>query len=93
MADGILVMSPAEARANAEEMVQIAGELENLLNDVSAEFDKIDNVDTGLYQGSSKAVDLKQDLVNFRKLFDAAYTQIKKSAGDINLIANTIEQQ
>ena len=38
MADGRLVMNPAEARAKASEMKNIANELETLLNNVSRKF-------------------------------------------------------
>ena len=46
MADGKFLMNPAEARVRANEMIKIASELEDLLNNISRAMEEIDNVDT-----------------------------------------------
>ena len=93
MANGIIVMNTAEARANAAEMKRIAVDLENLLNDVSKKIDEIDNVETGTYQGNKRPAELREELNSFRSVFNLAYEQILKSADDITAIANTIEAE
>ncbi len=93
MANGIVVMNTAEAKAKAAEMKKIAVDLESLLNDVSGKINEIDNVDTGIYQGNKRPAELRNELDEFRKMFNLAYEQIVKSADDITAIANTIEQE
>jgi len=93
MANGIVVMNTAEARANAAEMKKIAVDLESLLNDVSKKIEEIDNVDTGVYQGNRRPAELRAELDQFRNVFNLAYEQIIKSADDITAIANTIEAE
>lgn len=93
MANGISVMNTAEARAKASEMKTIAHDLESLLNDVSKKIEEIDNVDTGIYQGNNKPAELRAELDSFRQVFNLAYDQIIKSADDITLIANTMDQE
>lgn len=93
MADGRMIVNPAEARAKATRMKTIANELESLLNNVSREIEKIDNVDTGLYQGNRKPAELRAELDSFRDVFNLAYEQIIKSADDIVTLANVSENQ
>lgn len=93
MANGIVVMNTAEARANAAEMKKIAMDLESLLNDVSKKITEIDNTDTGIYQGNRKPAELRAELDSFREVFNLAYEQILKSADDITAIATTIEAE
>lgn len=93
MANGIIVMNTAEAKANAAEMKQIAVDLETLLNEVSKKITEIDNVDTGIYQGNRRPAELRAELDSFRQIFNLAYEQIVKSADDITAIANTIEAE
>ena len=93
MADGIMVMDTAEARNKAAEMKNIAREIDDLLSDVSKKIDEINNVDTGIYQGSKKPAELKAELDEFRKLFSSVYGQVLKSADDITSIANTMDQE
>ena len=93
MADGIMVMDTAEARNKASEMKTIAREIESLLNDMSKKIDEINNVDTGIYQGTRKPAELRAELDDFRKLFDRVYGQVLKSADDITTIANTMDQE
>lgn len=93
MADGIMVMSPGEARVKANEMKKIAYDLESLLNDVSKKMEEIDSVETGIYQGSRRPAELRAELDAFRNTFNLAYEQIIKSANDIILIANTVEAE
>ena len=93
MANGIIVMNTAEAKANAAEMKKIAMDLESLLNDVSKKITEIDNVDTGIYQGNRKPAELRAELDSFREVFNLAYELILKSADDITAIATTIEAE
>lgn len=93
MADGRLVMNPAEARAKASEMKNIANELETLLNAVSRKMQEIDNTETGIYQGSRRPAQLREELDSFRATFNLAHEQIVKSANDIITIANTAEAE
>ena len=93
MSDGRMIVNPEEARAKATRMISIANELEKLLNNVSKEIEKIDNVDTGIYQGNRKPAELRAELDQFRNLFKLTYGQIVKSANDIIAIANTMEMQ
>ena len=69
MADGKILMNPAEARVRANEMTKIASELEMLLNDISRKMEEIDNVDTGIYQGDKKPAELRAELDQFRGMF------------------------
>lgn len=87
------VISPTIARENAREMIQIADNLQSLLNNVSKKIDEINNEQTGLYQGSRKPAQLKEELNAFRGLFENTYDQINKSAHDIIGIANTMESE
>lgn len=93
MADGRMIVNPAEARAKATRMKTIANELESLLNNVSREIEKIDNVDTGVYQGNRNPAELRAELDKFRNMFKLTYGQIIKSANDIISIANTMEME
>ena len=79
MADGKLVMTPADARARANEMKTIANNLDTLLRDVN--------------QGNKKPAQLRTELNTFSATFYQAYEQIIKSADDIILIANTAEAE
>lgn len=93
MADGNLVMDTAEARNKASEMRNLATQIEDLLNDVSKKIDEINNVDTGIYQGSKKPAELRAELDEFRKMFNLVYGQVLKSSDDIINIANTMDQE
>ena len=93
MADGKILMNPAEARVRANEMTKIASELEMLLNDISRKMEEIDNVDTGVYQGDKKPAELRAELDQCRGMFNLAHEQIVKSANDIIRIANTMENE
>jgi hypothetical protein len=93
MADGILKLSPAEARAKAQEMKKIADEMQTLLNEVSKRMEEVDNVETGMYQGDNRPAQLRAELDDFRAIFNNAYEQITKSSNDIIAIANVSEAQ
>lgn len=93
MADGILKLSPAEARAKAQEMKKIADEMQTLLNEVSVRMEEIDDVETGMYQGDNRPAQLRAELDDFRAIFNNAYEQITKSSNDIITIANVSEAQ
>lgn len=93
MADGTMKLSPAEARAKAEEMKKNADEIQDLLNDIIGAFDEIDNTDTGTYQGSKNAVQLRGNLDEFSRFFPSVYEQITKSANDIITITTTSEEE
>lgn len=96
MADGMLRISPEEARSKAQEMVKIATDLEDLLNTVSSKMEEIDNVETGIYQnenGASRPAELRAQLDEFRGIFNRAYEQIRKSADDIIKISYTVEKE
>ena len=87
------IISPFVARENANEMIRIADSLQTLLDNVSKKIDEINNEQTGLYQGSRRPAELKEELVAFRGLFANTYGQITKSARDIIDIANTMENE
>lgn len=93
MADGMLKMSPAEAMAKADEMNKTATDIQDLLNLIKRAFDEIDNSETGTYQGSEKAVQLRSELDAFSNMFAPVYEQIIKSSNDIKTIAVTMSQQ
>lgn len=93
MSNGVVTISPAEAVRNATDMKKIAGNLEELLNNVSNRINEIDNVETGTYQGSKKPAELRAELDDFRDMFNLAYEQIVKSADDIIILANVSENQ
>ena len=82
MADGILKLSPAEARAKAQEMKKIADEMQTLLNEVSKRMEEVDNVETGMYQGDNRPAQLRAELDDFRSIFNNAYEKITKFLGD-----------
>ena len=92
MADGNLVLRPEEAKQKASQMVKIAGEVEQLLNDVKAEMEKIDNEETGIYQGDNRPAQLRAQLDEISSLFHNTYDQIQKSADDIVKIANAMPE-
>lgn len=92
MADGNLVLRPEEAKQKAHEMVKIAGEVEQLLNDVKREMEKIDNEETGIYQGDNRPAQLRAQLDEISSLFHNTYDQIQKSADDIVKIANAMPE-
>ncbi|MDD5888529.1 MAG: hypothetical protein PUC82_03460 [bacterium] len=91
MADGKMIIDPAEARAKAMRMDTIATQIEELLNNISKEIDLIDNVESGVYQGNRNPAQLKADLAAFRSKFNLTYGQVRKSAKDIIEIANAKE--
>ena len=93
MANGVVVISPAEAVRKAGEMKKIAGNLEELLNEAKTKINEIDNVETGTYQGSKKPAELRAELDSFSDMFYLAYEQIIKSADDIITMANVSENQ
>lgn len=93
MADGKMRINPAEARNKATRMKIVATNLENLLNNVSREFDKIDNIDEGIYQGNKNPAALRAELDSVKNLFHLTYEQILKSADDIVTTANTMEAE
>lgn len=91
MADGNLKLTPAEARAKAEQMKSTANEIQTLLDEIITAFDEIDSTDTGTYQGSKNAVQLRGNLDEFSRFFPSVYEQITKSADDIITVVNTME--
>ena len=91
MVTGEARLRPDEARAKARRMKEIANRLEEIMNNASKEIDKIDNVDTGIYQGNKNPAQLREELNSFRGKFNLTYGQITKSADDIISIANTKE--
>ncbi len=93
MADGMLKMNPAEAIAKADEMNNTAADIKDLLSIIKRCFDEIDNVETGTYQGSEKAVQLKSELDTFSEMFEPVYEQIVKSSTDIKAIATTMMEE
>lgn len=93
MADGILVMSPEEARSKAIEMKNIATQLDELFNNVYTKIKEIDNVETGTYQGNNKPAQLRAQLEDFRKDFVLAYEQVIAFSDGIMTTANVSEQQ
>ncbi len=84
---------PQVARDNANEMRNIALNIEQLLEQVSAKMQLINDEDTGLYQGYRKPSQLRAELDSFRQTFHLASDQIIKSAKDIINTANTMENQ
>lgn len=90
---GQLKLTPAEARAKAQEMKKIADEMQTLLNEVSKRMEEIDNVETGMYQGDNRPAQLRAELDDFRAIFNRAYEQITKSSNDIIAITNVSEAQ
>lgn len=93
MADGILVMSPEEARNKANEMKRIASELDELFNHVYTRIKEIDNVETGVYQGNNKPAQLRAELESFQKEFVLARDQVIAFADGVITTANVSEQQ
>ena len=93
MADGRMIINPTEAKGKAEAMIRIADELESLLNNVRTEIEKIDNVDTQVYQGNRNPAEIRAELDQFANMFKFTYGQIVKSAKDIITIANTMEME
>ncbi len=93
MADGKMRINPAEARNKAIRMRTVATNLENLLNNVSREFNKINDVDEGIYQGNKNPAALRAELDSIKNLFHLTYEQILKSADDIITTANTMEAE
>ena len=93
MADGILKLTPAEARLKAQEMNKLADEIRELLDEVSKRMDEIDNVETGTYQGDNRPAQLRAELEEFKGIFSNAYEQINKSSGDIISVANRSEAE
>lgn len=93
MANGVVVINPAEARAKASEMVKISQELEALLNEVSKNMELINDEDSGIYQGSKRPSELRAELDGFRSVFNKTYEQIVKSADNIVAMANTMEAE
>lgn len=92
MADGKLIMSPSEARAKAQNMIQIASQLESLLKRVSQKMNEIGSLEAGVYH-SMKAQQLSAELSLCASTFDSVYGQIIKSANDIIAIADIKEQE
>jgi uncharacterized protein YukE len=90
---GQLKLTPAEARAKAQEMKKIADEMQTLVNEVSKRMEEIDNVETGMYQGDNRPAQLRAELDDFRAIFNKAYEQITKSSNDIIAITNVSEAQ
>ena len=93
MHDGGNIISPAIAKDNAQQMIRIANELRDLLDNVSTKFDEINNEQTGVYFGEKKPSELKQELDEFKGVFGKVHGQITKSANDIINIANTMENE
>lgn len=92
MADGNLKMNPSEARAKAQNMIQIASQLESLLTRVSQKMDEIGSLEAGVYY-SMKAQQLRAELNLCSSTFKSVYGQIVKSANDIITIADVKEQE
>lgn len=92
MADGKLRLNPAEARVKAQNMKQIASQLEELLNKVSQKMREIGSLDSGVYH-SMKAQQLRAELDSFGSMFHLVHEQIVKSANDIIAIADIKEKE
>jgi uncharacterized coiled-coil DUF342 family protein len=93
MADGSLKITPAEARARADELKKISSEIEMLLNEVSTKMEEIDSVEHGVYQGDNRPAQLRGELDSFRAMFNKAHEQIDKYANDILKVTTTAENE
>jgi uncharacterized protein YukE len=92
MSDGKLRMNPAEARSKAQYMIQIASQIEELLNSASKKMNEIGSLDAGVYH-SMKAQQLRAELNSFAHTFHSVHEQIVKSAQDIITIADIKERE
>ena len=93
MADGRFVMSPADARDKAEQMIAMGRQLGDLFDTVTKKIQEIDNTSTGTYQGDRKPAELRAQLESFRGTFERAVDQIIKSATDIKVMATVKENE
>lgn len=91
--NGIFFMNPEEASNKARSMRTTAANLEELFNKVSAEINKIDNVETGMYQGNKKPAQLRAELEDFRKDFVLARDQIINFADWVETTAKVMMEQ
>jgi len=88
------IIDPDEAFREADNMVTISGDIEGLLNNVSAEMAKINEQEELIYFGvTGKAVELRDKLDDLRKEFHRVYEQVTKSSGDIKQIAERMKAQ
>lgn len=85
---GIAKINPEEARNKAELMRSLAKNINTLLDDVSKRMAEINDEDTGTYQGTKKASELREELDEFKKSFSNFYEQINTYAANIDAIAN-----
>lgn len=88
------IIDPDEAYKEADNMVNISGELEGLLKNISDEMAKINEQDEMMYFGAAgKAVELRDKVDEIRGEFHRVHEQVTKSSGDIKDIATKMKAE
>ncbi len=90
---GNLKIDANEAKAKAINIRNYAGRVQEILDVISKAMNEIDDEGTGLYQGTSKSQELKEQLEIIKSNFEPIYKQIMAFANQIDMAASTALNQ
>ena len=86
-------IKPEEARFKANFMKNIASELNEVLNDIDAKMQLIDNEDERIYSGSVGSASVRAEFDAYRKEFYKFSSQVEKYATDVEQAATRMLSQ
>ena len=90
---GNLKIDPNEAKGKAMNIRTYASRVEEILDTISKAMNEINDEGEGLYQGTNKAQELKEQLDVIKTNFDPIYKQIMAFANQIETAANSAMNQ
>lgn len=90
---GVLKIDPNEALSKASNIRTYATNVQDVLEVISKAMNEIDDEGSGLYQGTNKARELKEQLEIIKTNFEPIYNQIMEFSNQIVAAANTALKQ
>ena len=90
---GKLTIDPNEALNKANIIRKNADRVNEILSEISNQMQRIDDEGEGLYQGTSKAHELREQLNIIKSNFDPIYNQILSFANQIETEAHVALNQ
>ncbi len=90
---GKLTIDPTEALNKANIIRKNANRVNEILTGISEQMQRIDDEGEGIYQGTSKAHELREQLNVIKTNFEPIYNQMLAFAGQIEAEANAALNQ
>ena len=90
---GNLKIDKSEALSKSSNIRTYANNVKDILEAVSAKMNEIDDENAGIYQGTSRSRDLKEQLDVIKQNFEPIYNQIMAFANQIDMTVNAASNQ